>query len=387
MKNDLSKDIIQSIKEFIKKDSLSLHEPSFIGNEIKYLYECIKTNYVSTAGKFVDDFAFKIKNFTKAKYVVPVINGTSGIHISLLISGVERNDEVIIPSMTFAATANAICYCSAIPHFVDNEENNLGIDPYNLRKHLEEISSIRNGKLVNKKTDRVMKAIMPMHTFGHPSKLTELKKIAEEFNLILIEDAAESFGSFYNHKHTGTFGIAGIISFNGNKTITTGGGGAILTNNEEFAIRAKHLTSTAKLDHKWDFIHNEVGYNYRMPNINAALGCAQIEKINITLKKKRRLFQVYKKAFNGISGIELFKEPSNCQSNYWLQTILLKKPSIKTRNKILLATNDVGIRTRPVWKLLHKLKHFKNAPRASLKTSEYLEQKIINLPSSSFLIE
>ena len=386
MENASTKIILNAIKKAINSEKANLHEPSFRGNEYNYIADCLKSTFVSSVGEYVDMFSNRLQKFTKAKYAVPVINGTAGIHASLIIAGVKQNYEVLVPSLTFIATANAVCYCNAIPHFVDVEENTLGIDPNNLRDYLNKISHNKSGKLFNKITGRRIKAIIPMHTFGHPCKIDEIAKIAKEFQLVVIEDAAEALGSFYKKKHVGNFGLAGVLSFNGNKTITTGAGGVVITNNKTFAKKLLHLTTTSKIQHQWDYIHDGIGYNYRMANLNAALGCAQLERLEEILKNKRELFEKYNNEFREIKNLRIFKEPDDCKSNYWLQTIILKKPSLKFRNQILKCSNDLGIKTRPCWKLLHKLKPFKNMPSASLKVSEDLEKKIINIPSSDFLI-
>ena len=313
-----------------------------------------------------------------------VSNGTSALHISLLLSGVKKNEEVLIPSLSFVATANAVAYCGAIPHFVDVDEYTMGISNDSLLDYLSYISTIENGKCINKKTKRVIKAIVPMHTFGNAASLDKMLKIASDNKITMVEDAAESLGTFYKGKHTGTYGLFGALSFNGNKTITTGGGGAILTNNKELAQKAKHITTTAKLDHKWRFIHDQVAYNYRMPNINAALGCAQLEQLPIFLENKKLLFEKYKKAFKKIKEVELFEEKTGTKSNYWLQTIILKEKYKNLRDDVLELTNNSGYMTRPVWDLLHTLNPYKKCPRAPLCISESLEKRIINIPSSKY---
>ncbi len=385
--NDASpKIILNTIKKAINSETAKLHEPSFIGNEYKYISDCLESTFVSSVGEYVDMFSKRLEKITKAKYVVPVINGTSGIHASLIIAGVKQNYEVLVPSLTFIATANAVCYCNAIPHFVDVENDTLGIDPNKLRDYLNKISYYKSGKLFNKITGRRIKAIIPMHTFGHPCKIDKITEIAKEFKLIVIEDAAEALGSYYKKVHVGNFGLAGVLSFNGNKTITTGAGGAVITNDRMFAKKLLHLTTTSKIQHQWDYIHDGIGYNYRMANLNAALGCAQLERLEEILRNKRDLFEKYNYEFREIKNLRIFKEPDDCTSNYWLQTIILKKPSLKFRNQILKYCNNSGIKTRPCWKLLHQLKPFKNMPSAPLKVSEELEKKIINIPSSDFLI-
>jgi aminotransferase in exopolysaccharide biosynthesis len=381
-KSSIPNQIVGAIREAIGEGPAQLHEPSFEGNEWSYLKECLDSTYVSSVGKFVDKFESELAIYTGAKYAVTVTNGTSALHMALLLAGVESKDEVLIPALTFVATANAVTYCNATPHFVDSEEKTLGIDAQKLRNYLENISVQKSGKCVNKRTGNVIRALVPMHTFGHPSDLSSLVALANEYNLVLIEDAAESLGSFYKGQHTGTFGLMGALSFNGNKTITTGGGGAILTNDEVIARRAKHLTTTAKLPHKWEFIHDEIGFNYRMPNINAALGCAQLEQLTAKLFSKRKLYSLYKESFSKIEDIELFKEPLDAESNYWLQTILISKESAPLRDEILTESNNSGYMTRPVWRLLNELIPFRNCPSMNLDGAIDLAGRVINIPSS-----
>jgi aminotransferase in exopolysaccharide biosynthesis len=359
-----------------------LHEPSFIGNEWRYLKECLDSTFVSSVGKFVDRFELDLANFTGAKHAIAVVNGTAALHIALKLAGVQDGDEVLIPALTFVATANAVTYCNAIPHFVDSEERTLGLNASKLRDYLARCTEQRMGQCVNRQTGRVMRALVPMHTFGHPVDMEGVLALARDFNLALVEDAAESLGSTYHGQHTGTFGLMGTLSFNGNKTITTGGGGAILTNDLTLARQAKHLTTTAKLPHAWEYRHDEIGYNYRMPNLNAALGCAQLEQLPVMLAAKRVLFQRYQAAFATVQGVRLMTEPEYCQSNYWLQTIQLDNENENLRDAILIATNEAGFMTRPVWSLMHKLQHFRDCPRSSLPIAESLERRLINIPSN-----
>ena len=374
--------IVEAIREVVGPGPVALHEPSFDGNEWIYLKECLDSNYVSSVGKFVDQFELSLANYTGAKYAISVVNGTAALQIALKLAGVNSGEEVLLPALTFVATANAISYLGAIPHFVDSEESTLGIDVVKLREYLSANTERQSGLCINKSTKRVIRALVPMHTFGHPSDLEQLMSIARDFKLVLVEDAAESLGSFYQGQHTGTFGLLGTLSFNGNKTITTGGGGAILTNDEALARRAKHLTTTAKIAHKWEFDHDEIGYNYRMPNINAALGCAQMEKLPEKISSKRELFKRYKEKFNLISGASIFEEPKNCQSNYWLQTLLLEEDSVDLRDSVLEASNKEGIMARPAWKLMSNLAPYRNSPAMSLKGANSLYRRVINLPSS-----
>ena len=273
---DLIDELISAITSVTGSGPVALHEPEFDGNEWDYIKECLDTNFVSSVGKFVDRFERDLEQYTGAKHVIAVSNGTSALHISLLLAGVEQGDEVLVPALTFVATANAVVYCGANPHFVDSEKESLGIDPEKLKTYLQATTTLIAGQCRNRSSGRVIRAMVPMHTFGHPSKIKELLEVCKEFNIAMVEDAAESLGSFYSEKHTGTFGLLGTLSFNGNKTITTGGGGAILTDDSTLAKRAKHLSTTAKVPHKWNYVHDEVGYNYRLPNLNAALGCAQL---------------------------------------------------------------------------------------------------------------
>ena len=363
-----------------------LHEPTFAGNEWLYLKECLDSTFISSAGKFVDRFEVELAAYTGAKHAVAVVNGTAALHIALKLAGVGTNDEVLVPALTFVATANAITYCSAIPHFVDSEEPTLGVDATKLREYLNGNTTQHFGQCVNLKNGRVIRALVPMHTFGHPVDLDGLLAIAKDFNLALVEDAAESLGSYYHGRHTGTFGQFGTLSFNGNKTITTGGGGAILTNDSGLARHARHLTTTAKLPHAWDYLHDEIGYNYRMPNLNAAVGCAQLEQLPALLAAKRELFQRYRAAFAEVAGVSLMAEPQHCQSNYWLQTLLLDPGHAPQRDAVLQATNAAGIQTRPAWMLMTELIPFKDYPSMELSGAQSLSQRLINIPSSSGLM-
>jgi len=378
--------VTQAVQNVIGHGPIKLHEPTFDGNEAQYVQDCIESTYVSSVGKYVDRFEIELAKYTGAKYAVSLVNGTSALHLALKLAGVKAGDEVLLQAFNFIASANAITYCGATPHFVDIESENLGIDPNKLQNYLSEISK-KTGELTeNVVTGRCIKALVVMHTFGHPSKMDELTEVAKKFNLILIEDAAESIGSYYDKKHTGTMGLLGTMSFNGNKTITTGGGGAVLTNNLELAKQAKHLSTTAKISHKWAFKHDEIGYNYRMPNINAALGCAQLEQLPIKLEKKKKLFDKYKIELSKIKGISIVEEPKNCKSNYWLQALTLDSPSLSLRDNILENLNAAGYMSRPGWDLLNSLDSFIESPSMSLETSNLLFQSLINIPSSPSLV-
>lgn len=364
---------------------VSLHEPCFTGNEWIYTKECLDTGWVSSVGKFVDRFEEDLAAYTGVKRAIAVVNGTAALHICLLLAGVKATDEVLMPALTFIATANAVSYCGATPHFIDSEERTLGVDPRKLAKYLEEIAEQRLEGCYNRLTGRRIKAIVPMHTFGHPVDLDPLRDVCQAFNITLIEDAAESLGSFYKGRHTGQWGILSALSFNGNKTITTGGGGAILTNDEELGRLAKHITTTAKIPHRWEFNHDMIGYNYRMPNINAALGCAQLEQLPSFLVAKRDLAERYCQAFTDIPGIRFVSEPANSRSNYWLNTLLLDEKCADQRDALLKTTNDAGIMTRPSWALMNKQPMFADCPKMDLTVAESLEQRLINIPSSAML--
>jgi perosamine synthetase len=377
--------IVSAIRSVVGPRSAVLHEPQFSGNEWIYLKECLDSTFVSSVGKFVDRFESDLATYTGARHAVAVVNGTAALHVAMLLAGVQANDEVLIPALTFVATASAVRYCGAIPHFVDSENITFGMDIDALREYLRSTTDMRAGQCVNRATGRVIRALVPMHVFGHPMDIVAAVALARDFGLSLIEDAAESLGSSVNGRHTGTFGLMGTLSFNGNKTVTTGGGGAILFNDADLARRAKHITTTAKIAHRWEYRHDEVGYNYRLPNLNAALGCAQLEQLAGFVAAKRRLFERYRVAFSGISELRVVAEPKGCHSNYWLQALLLNESASAQRDWILSATNDAGLMTRPVWTLMHQLEPYKHYPRMELATAESLAQRLINIPSSAHL--
>ena len=381
----LVRQIVDAIEDVVGPGPIALHEPCFAGNEWTYVKECLDSTFVSSVGKFVDRFEADLAFYTGAKYAVAVVNGTAALHVTLRLAGVQSGDEVLIPALTFVATATAVAYCEATPHFVDSEERTLGLDPQALREYLRGISETRSGQCVNRATGRVIRALVPMHTFGHPVDIEGVLAVARDFHLALVEDAAESLGSTVHGRHTGTFGLMGALSFNGNKTITTGGGGAILTNDMTLAKRAKHLTTTAKVPHRWEYLHDEIGYNYRLPNINAALGCAQLEQLPGFLAAKRRIFERYKTAFSAVLQARIVAEPEGCRSNYWLQTLLLDESAAGQRDAILTATNDAGLMTRPTWTLMHRLAPYGKCPKMRLPVAESLERRLINLPSSAQL--
>ncbi len=383
--SSLAQNIIRAIHDVVGIEPVSLHDPRFYGNETKYVQECLDSTFVSSVGKFVDHFEEELVNFTGAKYVIAVVNGTAALHMSLLLAGVENRDEVLMPALTFVATANAIRYCGAVPHFVDSEESTLGVDPCALREYLKSITEQHSGFCINRRTKRRIRALVPVHIFGHPCRLEEIMAVTRDFNLVLIEDAAESLGSLYQGQHTGTFGLFGTLSFNGNKTITTGGGGAIMTDDSELAKRAKHLTTTAKLQHRWEYLHDEVGFNYRLPNLNAALGYAQMECLSEFLASKRRLFERYRDAFLDVPQVRLFMEPDFCRSNYWLQTLLMDESISDQRDVVLEDTNDADLMTRPAWTLMHRLEPYRDFPSMQLPVAKSLASRLINIPSSSGL--
>jgi perosamine synthetase len=361
------------------KKYIPLHEPKFIGNEKKYLNQCIDTTFVSSVGKFVDKLEKKIAKYTGAKYAIATTNGTSALHISLILAGVEQDDEVITQPLNFVASCNAISYCKAKPIFIDVDKDTMGLSPSALKSFLEKNTTIKKKKCINKKTKKIIKACVPMHSYGHPCRIDEIKQILKRHHIFLIEDAAESLGSFYKNKHTGTFGQLGTLSFNGNKIITAGGGGCIITNDKFLAKKAKHLTTVAKVPHKWDFSHDMTGYNYRMPNLNAALLVAQLENLKLFIKNKRKLAEVYEAFFLKVN-YNFFKEPKNCKSNYWLNSILFQNK--QQRDKFLEETNSNGVITRPIWVLMNRLPMFKNSQCGNTKNSEWLFERVVNIPSS-----
>ena len=374
-------DIVKFIHELFGTEGfIPLHAPLFIGNEKKYLNECIDTTFVSSVGKFVDRFEEEVANYTGAKKAVVCVSGTNALHMAIMLAGVEQDDEVLTQALTFIATCNAISYIGAHPVFIDVDKETMGLSPVSMKNWLIKNAFIKDGACYNKNTGRRIKACIPMHTFGHPVKIDILSELCNEYHIELIEDAAESLGSFYEGKHTGTFGKIGAISFNGNKTITTGGGGMLLFQDEELGKYAKHITTQAKVPHRWEFVHDHIGYNYRMPNINAALGCAQIENLEKYVQDKRETARLYKEYFSTKESIDFFTEPDNCRSNYWLNAVLLKDK--ETQQQFLEYTNDHGIMTRPVWSLMNKLAMFKYCETDDLKNTRWFEERVVNIPSS-----
>lgn len=368
-----------------REGMIPLHEPIFAGAEWSYVKECIDTGWVSSVGKYVDEFERRLAEFTGVRRAVAVGNGTAALHVCLLLAGVEPGDEVLIPALTFIATANAVIYCGAVPHLVDSECVSLGVDAAKLDEYLRDIVVQRDGASFNRHTGRRIKALVPMHVFGHPVDLDAIADVCSRFGLALVEDAAESIGSYYKGVHTGNTGLVSALSFNGNKIVTTGGGGAILTNDEALGRRAKHLTTTAKVPHRWEFFHDETGFNYRMPNINAALGCAQLEQLPRFLEAKRALTQRYKEAFARVEGVRFVDEPAYGTSNFWLNAIVLDRELAAERNAVLAATNDTGLMTRPSWTLMHRLPMYSACPAMDLSVAEDLERRLINIPSSANL--
>ena len=362
------------------QDFVPLAVPVFIGNEKKYLNECIDTTFVSSVGKFVDRFEEDTARYTGCKRAVVCVSGTNALHMSLMLAGVERDDEVLTQALTFVATGNALSYIGAHPVFIDVDRDTMGLSSVAVREWLAKNSEQKNGECYNKRTGRRVKACVPMHTFGHPVHLDELVEVLKEYHIELVEDAAESIGSLYKGKHTGTFGKVGALSFNGNKTITTGGGGMMLFNDEELGAYAKHITTQAKIPHRWEFRHDHIGYNYRMPNINAALGCAQLEHIEEYVASKRETAKAYDEFFKDIPEIEFFTEPQDTRSNYWLNVIILKDKEAQLN--FLEYTNDNGVMTRPIWELMNRLPMFEKCENDGLKNTIYFADRVVNIPSS-----
>ena len=369
------KKIIDFIKTLYKKNIVPLHEPVFIGNEKKYVNECIDSTFVSSVGRFVEKVEKEFAKYVKSKYAIAVVNGTSALDIALEVIGVKNNTEVITQPLSFIATANAIKYCKADPIFLDVDLDTLGLSPKALKDFLEKNCILKNNQCINIRTNKVIRACVPMHTFGHPCRIDEIVSICNEWNIEVVEDSAEALGSFYKNKHVGTFGKVGIFSFNGNKIITSGGGGMVVTDDEYIAKKIKHLTTTAKVPHPYEYIHDAIGYNYRMPNINAALLLAQLENIDLFLSKKRELAKIYNDFFKSID-IKFITEPKNAKSNYWLNAIM-----IDNKKEFLEYSNKNGVMTRPIWRLINKLDMYKNYQTDSLKNANYLEKVVVNIPS------
>lgn len=378
--NQIAMEFVRFVRDKYKKPEgvIPLHEPVFAGNEKKYLIDCVDSTFVSSVGEFVTRFEKMLAEFTGVKYAIATMNGTAALHAALILAGVKRDDEIITQPLSFIATCNAITYCGAEPVFVDVDIDTMGMSAKSLKLFFEQQTRRAKGGCYNKVTGKRISAVVPMHTFGHPCRIDEIALLCAEHRVALIEDAAESLGSFYKDKHTGTFGGTGVISFNGNKTITTGGGGAILTKSEDIAVKAKHITTTAKLSHPYEYVHDMTGFNYRLPNINAALGCAQMEKLREMLATKRLLADMYKDFFAS-KGVAFVTEPEFAHSNYWLNGIIFEKKM--ERDKFLMETNDAGIATRPVWKLMTELSMYAKAQRAEINNAKWLEERVVNIPS------
>lgn len=362
------------------EDFVPLAVPRFAGNEKKYLEECIDSTFVSSVGKFVDRFEEEMARYTGAKKAVVCVSGTNALHMSLLLVGVERDDEVLTQALTFIATCNALSYIGAHAVFLDVDKSTMGLSPDAMKAWLLKNAEIRNGQCYNRKTGRRVKACVPMHTFGHPVRIEELVMLCEEYHIELVEDAAESIGSKFKNQHTGTFGKVGAISFNGNKTITTGGGGMMLFQDEELAEFAKHITTQAKVSHRWEFRHDHIGYNYRMPNINAAIGCAQLENIDKYIASKRQVAAEYEEFFKNIPDIDFFVDSEETFSNYWLNAVILKDK--ESQLDFLQQTNDNGVMTRPIWELMNRLPMFENCENDGLKNTIWFADRVVNIPSS-----
>lgn len=376
---------LKKVTDFIHElygaqDFVPLAVPVFVGNEKKYLNECIDTTFVSSVGKFVDRFEEDTAQYTGAKRAVVCVSGTNALHMSLMLAGVQRDDEVLTQALTFIATCNALSYIGAHPVFIDVDRDTMGLSPVAVREWLAKNSEQKNGECYNKNTGRRVKACVPMHTFGHPVHLDELVEVLKEYHIEMVEDAAESIGSLYKGKHTGTFGKVGALSFNGNKTITTGGGGMMLFNDEELGAYAKHITTQAKIPHRWEFRHDHIGYNYRMPNINAALGCAQLEHIEEYVASKRETAKAYEEFFKDMAEIEFFVDTPDTRSNYWLNVVILKDKEAQLN--FLEYTNDNGVMTRPIWELMNRLSMFEKCENDGLKNTIWFADRVVNIPSS-----
>lgn len=364
---------------------IALHQPEFAGNERAYVTDCLDTGWVSSVGAYVDRFERMLEEICGVSHAVAVVNGTAALHVALLLAGVRNGDEVLVPALTFVATANAVRQAGAVPHFVDSDPTRLGLAPDALADWLTRIVETTDNGPRNRQTGRRIAALVPMHAFGHPVDMDALLRVAARFDLPVVEDAAESLGSQYHQRPCGSFGRLAAISFNGNKIVTTGGGGAILTNDAALAVRAKHLTTTAKLPHRWEFVHDEPAFNYRLPNLNAALGCAQLEQLDHMLTRKRHLAQLYQAAFAEVEGVAVIAEPADSSSNYWLNTLVLDQTAEPLRDALLEAAHAAGIQVRPAWRPLHLLAMHADCPRAPLPVAEALGRRLLNLPSSAEL--
>lgn len=373
--------IINHIKSlFPNQDFIPLHEPRFIGNEKKYVADAIDSTFVSSVGAYVNRFEEMMQDITGAKYAIATVNGTAALHMALIVAGVKQGDEVLSQDLTFIATANAISYIGAKPVFLDIDRATLGLSADKLQAFLQEFGKKADGATYNSKTGNRIAACVPMHSFGFPCEIDRIAAICQEWSIPLVEDAAESLGSYYKGKHTGNFGLLGTFSFNGNKTVTCGGGGAIVTDDEAIAKLAKHLTTQAKVPHAWEFNHDHIGYNYRMPNLNAALACAQLEQLNAFVENKRDLASKYRSFFEGVEGVKYVTEGKDTKANYWLNAIFLENK--EERDSFLAEANDCGVMSRPAWTLMHKLQLFQNCLQTELEVSKWVEERLVNIPSS-----
>lgn len=386
VRSDLASAVVDATRSIVGHDaSVQLHEPRFGGNELAYVTDCIETGWVSSVGAYVDRFERMVADAAEVDYAIATVNGTAALHVSMLLAGVKPGDEVLAPALTFVATINAIAYANATPHFIDSSAETFGICPEKLEAHLQAVATVKDGVCINRQTGAVIRAVCPMHVFGRPVDMDGLSRLAERWGIAVIEDAAEALGSRYKGRRCGGLARLGAFSFNGNKIATTGGGGAITTNDPEVARRAKHVTTTARLKHNWEFLHDEIGFNYRLPNLNAALGCAQLERLEDALVRKRRLAARYREVFAGIPGVSIAEDPADSEGNEWLIAALLDAPDMALRDQVLTALNDNGIMARPIWTLMHRLPMFSACPRMDLSEAERLEARVINLPSSPFL--
>lgn len=383
---DFAREVLEILTAIVPSGG-ALHEPEIGAREKEYVADCLDSGWVSSVGKYVDQFEAMLCDITGAQYAVATVNGTAALHAALLLAGVEPGDEVLTPALGFVAQANAISYCGATPHFIDVEEVTLGVDAVRLSDYLDSVLVEQNGSFVHRQSGRVVRAVMVAHILGHPARVDQLLDVASKFRLPVIEDAAESLGSELADRHTGTFGLVGALSFNGNKTVTTGGGGAILTNDSEIAALAKHLTTTAKTQHAWEFNHDMVAFNYRMPNLNAALGCAQLERLPDFVERKRTLARKYLKGFDGVEGVNAISEPPGARSNYWLNAILLEPKYEKFRDTLHRLCHDNGIMTRSAWTPLQSLPMYSDCPAMSVPVTQSLHRRLIKLPSSPRLAE
>ena len=382
----LANQIIRAISSVIKKNSRELHEPFLPKKEFRYINETLSRNNFML-GPYIKKFENKIKELTKSKFVVLTNTGSSALHISLKLINAKKNDEILIPTLHYISSVNSTLYCGATPHFIDVDEHSLGVDCIKLDNYLKKICSIKRKKCINKISGNTIKAIIVLHAFGHSANLKHIQKICKKYKLILIEDAAEAVGSYNKNRHLGTFGKLGILSFNGNKTISSAGGGAILTGDKKLAKKAKYLVSNAKIPHIWKYSYKEIGYNYRMPNINAAVGYLHMKYLKKILIEKRKLFYKYKNSLSKFNFIEILNEPNRCKSNFWLQTLILGKKKKNLRDQLLRIGYKKKIKLRPAWELLHSLKHLRKYPRMNLDNAVKVHKRIINIPSSCYKIK